>query len=115
MKKVVYLLFLVLFAFACTNSSDDEFDEEEVAYKAAEAYFESTLKPIITVNCVSCHEGYHSQSNSSSYGNLTNAINNASNMYNVVNIGIMPKDAAKLSQDEIDKFAEFLNLVNEIP
>lgn len=115
MKRGIFLFLLALFVFACTDSSDDEFDTDEVAYNAAEAYFESTLKPVITINCVSCHAGHHSQNNSSNYGNLTNAIGSASEMYNLVTLGVMPKDAGKLSQEDIDKFAEFLKRVNEIP
>ena len=101
---------------ACSNSSDDEIKPDNSdAFKAAEAYYNNTLKSVITTNCTSCHAGYHSKSNSSNYGNLTNAINNASGMYNQVNSGSMPLGGDKLSQDDIDKFEDFMDLVDAIP
>ena len=103
---------------ACSSSSDDDnVDppvEETPEYKAAESYYNNTLKSVITANCVSCHEGYHSKSNSSNYGQLSNAINNASGMFSLVNNGTMPKGGPKLPQEEIDKFEDFLELVNNI-
>ncbi|MBK3519921.1 cytochrome c family protein [Carboxylicivirga marina] len=116
MKKITFLFVVSLFSFACSNSSDDEImrDDNE-AYKAAETFYNNTLKSVITTNCISCHAGYHSKDNSSNYGNLTNAINNASGMYNQVNSGNMPLDGDKLSQDDIDKFEDFMDLVNAIP
>ncbi len=117
MKNILLLLSLAFFFFACSSSSDDEVkpDATSEEYKAAEAYFNSTLKPVITANCTSCHEGYHSMDNSSSYGILKNAINNASGMFNQVNTGTMPKGGAKLPQESIDKFSSFKELVNKIP
>lgn len=118
MKKVLYLLLLIPIVIACSDSSDDEVTPDNTnneAYKAAEGYYNSTLKSVITANCVSCHTGHHSQSNGSNYGVLSNAINNASGMYNQVNSGNMPKDAEKLPQDDIDKFEEFKKLVDAIP
>ncbi|TLX71137.1 hypothetical protein E9993_20935 [Labilibacter sediminis] len=115
MKKSLYIFLFSLFAVACSSSSDDEIvPDDNSAYKAAEAYYNNTLKSVITANCTSCHAEYHSKSNSSNYGIVSNAINNASGMYSQVNSGNMPKNAAKLSQDDIDKFKSFLDLVNEI-
>jgi len=117
MKKVLLLLGLAFFFFACSSSSDDEVkpDEPSEEYKAAEAYFNATLKPVISASCTSCHAGYHSGSNSSNYGTLTNAINNASGMFNLVNAGTMPKGGDKLPQEDIDKFSAFKDLVDKIP
>ncbi|MBS2100029.1 hypothetical protein [Carboxylicivirga linearis] len=116
MKKVFYLLLLLPFMFACSESSDEDEMVPEVneEYIAAKNYYNNTLKSVITTNCVSCHEGYHSRSNGSNYGELTNAINSATTMYNQVNSGNMPKDGDKLSQTDIAKFEEFKNLVDAI-
>ncbi|MCU4163765.1 c-type cytochrome [Carboxylicivirga caseinilyticus] len=116
MKNLLYLFLMLPFVFACSESTDDKDIVPEVneEYNAAKNYFTNTLQPVITANCVSCHTGHHSQSNSSNYGVLANAINSATSMYNMVNSGNMPKDAAKLSQTDIDKFAEFKNLVDAI-
>lgn len=116
MKKVFYLLLLLPFMYACSESSDEDEVVPEVneEYIAAKNYYENILQPVIANNCVSCHEGYHSRSNGSNYGVLTNAINSAASMYSMVNSGNMPKDADKLSQADIAKFEEFKNLVDAI-
>ncbi|TLX70082.1 cytochrome c [Labilibacter sediminis] len=117
MKKLLFILGISLAIYACSNSSDDEIKpvNGNAEYEAAETYFNNTLKPIVDAKCVSCHTGYHSKSNSSNYGTLSNAINRASGMYNQVNAGNMPKGGDKLPQEDIDKFKAFLDLVNKIP
>lgn len=119
MAMKYFLLFcgLSLFFFACSSSSDDDVTPDDTSdeYKAAETYFNTTLKPVISASCTVCHEGYHSKSNSSNYGTLTNAINNASGMFSQVNAGSMPKGGNKLAQEDIDKFSAFVDLVNKIP
>lgn len=123
MKIHKYLLIcftLLVFVIAsCSSSSDDEVtpddgDEPSAELIAAEAYFNNSLKDVITTNCVSCHTGHHSQGNSN-YGVFTNSRNNATAMFNQVNSGTMPKDGTKLPADDIEKFQTFKDLVDAIP
>ncbi|MGQ1786248.1 hypothetical protein [Saccharicrinis sp. GN24d3] len=120
MEKLIFLSMLCLVLVACSNSDDEEVDvpvsvEETAEYKAAEAYYNSTLKSVITASCTSCHAGYHRNSNTSNYGTFTNAMNRATGMYSQVNSGGMPKGGDKLPQDDIDKFEDFKDLVGLIP
>lgn len=116
MRNFVFIGILAIAFTSCTKSTDEDNqpDNDSEELKAAEAYYDATLNPVISVNCVSCHAGYHSKSDASSYGVFNNAKNNASGMFNQVNSGNMPKDGTKLPQSEIDKFQEFLDLVNAI-
>ena len=116
MKNFIFIGILALAFTSCTKSTDEDNqpDNGSEELKAAEAYYDVTLNPVISVNCVSCHAGYHSKSDASNYGVFNNAKNNASGMYNLVNAGTMPKGGAKLPQSEIDKFQAFLDLVNAI-
>jgi hypothetical protein len=118
MKKLLILGMVAFFFAACSSSSDDEEVKPPVTeteeYKAAKAYFDATLQPLIADKCVSCHAGYHNKSNTSNYGNITNAINNANGMFTLVDNGTMPFGGPALSQEEIDMFSDFLDLVNAI-
>lgn len=123
-KILISLLFaLGLTISSCSSDNDDEITDEinsdttdsnSEALAAAEDYFNNTLKKVITSNCTSCHSGYHSGSNSKNYSVFDNAKASATTMYNYVNSGIMPEDAAKLSATEISKFEEFKTLVEAI-
>lgn len=124
MNKIIFLGLIVIAMVSCSKS-DDELEEtktnngggsEEVseALIAAENYYDNTLKVIISNNCVSCHSGYHAGGNSNDYGIFSNANAKASDLYNAVNTGYMPRGAVKLSQDDIDRFKEFMELVEEI-
>ncbi|MBL4560760.1 MAG: hypothetical protein JKX79_07205 [Labilibaculum sp.] len=122
MKKILLISAIAIIATlaACSSSSSDDDDTNEpppdnsAALQTATDYYNDNLQVFITTNCVSCHEGQHNKSNSSNYGVFTNARNAASNMFNQVNSGAMPKGAAKLPASDIDKFQEFRDLVNAI-
>ena len=120
MNKILFIGVLSLLVLGCSKSGDEGVNPDDgngnnnEALAEAENYYNNTLKPVITANCVSCHTGYHSKNNSSSYGSFSKAESNASGMFNQVNSGSMPKDGAKLAQSEIDKFKEFMDLVNAI-
>ncbi len=122
MKNILLIAMLSGFVIACSSSEDPKPDKDgdvggggdNTELVAAETYFTNNLKSLISNNCVSCHSNYHS-GGSKNYSVFTNAKNAASGMYGQVNAGTMPKGAAKLSQSDIDKFKEFLDLVNAIP
>lgn len=123
MNKLVFLG-MVLFSLVSCSKSDEEIDTpnnggngnsgNNEALIAAENYYNNTLKSVITTNCTSCHTGFHSGNTSYNFGSFSNARNAASNMYIQVNAGNMPKDADKLSAEDISKFQEFRDLVNAI-
>jgi len=123
MKRILFLsglaLFFVLTSCSSSSSSDDDDNnmppvDDPAALAEAINYYNDNLVTFITNNCVSCHENQHNQANSNNYGTFSNARNAATNMFNQVNSGAMPKDGDKLSQDDIDKFEEFKDLVNAI-
>lgn len=124
MEMVKFLTFLFLFfsVMACSSSSDEEADSsieppggDSTELKAAEDYYNTTLNTVIVQSCSSCHQGYHSGSNSRNYGVFDNARSSASMIFNQVNSGGMPKGGTKLPLAEIDKFEQFKDLVNLIP
>ena len=124
MKRILFLsslaIFFVLASCSSSSSSDDDDNnnpppvDDTAALQAAQDYYDDNLKTFITNTCVSCHENQHNQNNSSNYGSFARARAAATTMYNQVNTGVMPKDSAKLPQDDIDKFEEFRDLVNAI-
>lgn len=110
-KVLLSLLFALAMAMTgCSSDSDDDVTPvddtaDNEALIAAEDYFNNTLKAVVTSNCTSCH---------SDYNVFDVAKAHAATMYNYVNSGEMPKDAAKLSTTDIDKFKEFKALVEAI-
>ncbi|RXQ88839.1 hypothetical protein EO244_15030 [Ancylomarina salipaludis] len=118
--RLVCILALLGFLIGCSSSSNDDdemlppYNNNNEALIAAQNYFNGSLKPIIDSKCVTCHEGKHNKNDAFNFGVFNNARNSADNMYNQVNSGKMPKDAGKLPQSEIDKFKEFMDLVDKI-
>ncbi len=115
--SLTFLLASTLF-IACSNDDNEDINPEnpieDTELKAAEAYFDNTLKSVINTNCTSCHTSYHS-TGSSNYSVFTNARSKASSMYSQVDAGTMPKGGDKLSDDDINKFKTFKELVDAIP
>lgn len=120
--KTLRLLFSIILitsmVYACSSDDGDEITPENPIenkeLKAAEDYFNNTLKTVVNTNCTSCHTNYHS-SGSSNYSVFSNARSSATNMYNLVNAGSMPKGGDKLSDADINKFKAFKDLVDAIP
>ncbi len=126
MHKFLFITMLFFAVMGCSESSNDEMEPNDnninnnsgegdnEALVAAENYFDNTLQSVIKTNCITCHSGHHSGNNLSNYSSFDNARNRASQMYNLVNSGSMPQGTGKLPQAEIDKFKEFMDLVNAI-
>lgn len=112
------LLIAALFFSSCSKDEEENIIPDNtntnIELKAAEEYFNQNLKTLITAKCVSCHTGYHS-SGSNNFSVFTNARNKASQMYDQVNQGTMPKGGSKLSDNDINKFKSFKELVDAIP
>lgn len=120
-KPIFSLLFIATIAISCSKEDpapDDTTNPPEngnaTELKAAEDYFNASVKSIVDAKCISCHTGHHS-SGSSNYSTFANARAGATNMYNRVNSGNMPKGGDKLPDSDINVFKTFKDLVDAIP
>ena len=118
----ILLLSISITVFSCSKDSsveeeieiEEEIEEIAKELKAAKDYYDATLKPVINNNCTICHLNYHNQGTASDYSIFENALSRSANLYSAVNSGYMPKDGEKLSQEDIDKFKMFSELVDAI-
>ena len=82
--------------------------------------YSATIHPILTANCISCHDASHSTglnltshtsllSGSSSRLVIISGNDSSSPLWSYVNSGYMPFNSGKLSDSQIEFFATWIN------
>ena len=115
LKLVIRILpvFLVYF-FGCENNVADDPDQNHTDCSVVEAYYEESVAPILTQNCIGCHSG----SSPSGGLNLDDYITVRRGMGDVLvrvnreegSSGFMPQGGGKLTDDELSILQSFFEM-----
>ena len=115
LKLVIRLLPVSLVYFSgCENNVMDDSDQNPTDCTVVEAYYEDSVVPILTQNCIGCHSG-SSPSGGLNLDDYTSVRNGMGGVLDRVNreegsSGFMPQGGGKLTDDELSILQSFFEM-----
>ena len=114
-KLVIRLLSVALvYFFGCENNVADDPDQDPTDCSVVEAYYEESVAPILTQNCIGCHSG-SSPSGGLNLGDYTSVRGGMGDVLDRVNreegsSGFMPQVGSKLTDAELSILQSFFEM-----
>ena len=114
-KLVIRLLSVALvYFFGCENNVADDPDQDPTDCSVVEAYYEESVAPILTQNCIGCHSG-SSPSGGLNLGDYISVRGGMGDVLDRVNreegsSGFMPRGGSKLTDAELSILQSFFEM-----
>ena len=116
MVKLVIRIFPValVYFFGCENNVADDLDQNPTDCAVVEAYYEESVAPILTQNCIGCHSG-SSPSGGLNLDDYTSVRGGMIDVLDRVNreegsSGFMPQVGSKLTDAELSILQSFFEM-----
>ena len=115
MKKIIRILPVALvYFFGCENNVADDPDQNPTDCSIIEAYYEESVAPILTQNCIGCHSGSTPSGSLSleTYSSVKNGMGSVLDRVNRVqgSSGFMPQSGSKLHETDLDILQTFFDM-----
>ena len=114
-KLVIRILPVALvYFFGCENNVADDPDQNPTDCSVVEAYYEESVAPILTQNCIDCHSG-SSPSGGLNLDDYTSVRGGMGDVLDRVNreegsSGFMPRGGSKLTDAELSILQSFFEM-----
>ena len=118
-KLVIRLLPVVLvYFFGCENNIADDPEQNPTDCSVVEAYYEESVAPILTQNCIGCHSGSTPSGGLSlvTYSSVQNGMRSVLERVNREegSSGFMPLGGSKLPGTDLDVLQTFFDMDCEL-
>ena len=115
MKKIIRILSVALVYFCgCENNVADDPDQMPTDCSIVEAYYEESVAPILTQNCIGCHSGSTPSGGLSleTYSSVQNGMGSVLDRVNREegSSGLMPQGGSNLPGTDLDVLQTFFDM-----